>query len=139
MIRLTALGLGCLTLVLVAFHAVGADTKTQTDCQGTADAPGEGAGIHINVARAIRVTITDVQAKGAVKFTLQNDVHHPEVDLKAAEGLEYTYPGPVKLSVCSTEPGSGGGCWATPIVRPGFAEFRTPGGHYTVQMKIACQ
>jgi hypothetical protein len=106
-------------------------------CEEHHDGTGEGAGVHFDVERTIRVVVESVDGDGLEKFTLQNSVGLPEVQLIGAEGMEFAFPGPVKLHVCSTETGTGGGCAATPDYEVGLASFETPSGN-RVELGISC-
>lgn len=106
-------------------------------CEAHHDETGEGSGVHFEVARTIHVVVSEVDDAGLESITLQNSVGLPEVELIGAVGTAHSFPGPVKLHLCSREPGTGGGCGSTPDHGKGLATFETPSGN-RIALKFSC-
>ena len=130
-------------LLLIAALAlatpVGALAKADP-CDGKAEGNGDGKGVVIGAHAKVRVVVAEVRSpKKAAKFTLENSVGHPPMDLTTArKGSDGVYPGPVQLHLCTREFHARESCFNKVSYRPGVIELKTTSGH-RVRLKVSCK
>jgi hypothetical protein len=130
-------------LLVIAALAVAVPVRSlakEDPCQGKAEGDGEGKGVVIGAHTKVKVVVAEVSSPGkSAKFTLENSVGHPPMDLTTArKGSDGVYPGPVQLHLCTREFHARESCFNKVSYRPGVIELKTTSGH-RVRLKVSCK